>query len=361
MRPYLIEKLVCPNSRLPAMECAALEGSDDIVRGVLFCRDSESAFPIVDSIPILLSDDDTNVDRHRQFLLQMKDDCPSDVQRIIDTSIERLTTRQTSDHGLWNREEMDYFDGLAVSPEKRRQSLQNIRNRPDWNIYIPRETYLLRNLEEPRSVLEVGCGGARTIAWSMRLDGYSFQFVGIDIAFNNLLVAKSANEEGDFMQASALNLPFKDESFDAVLAFGSLHHLPSPVDGLAEAIRCSSVQVGLHEPIDTPKLLAEGSGLRNVAGRIMGDHEHSDHDAEISVEATIQELQNRGCSLMVMKESVSIAKPFMKKACDLIGHNAVRKAAYRLMFFLDDVVVQTLCRISRRFGPRAVIMLARKQ
>ena len=86
--------------------------------------------------------------------------------------------------------------------------------------------------------LEVGCGSgevARYIAERYRSD-----VVGIDVDPEQVEMArKSADGLSNvrFLEADATSLPFADGSFDVVLSFGVLHHIPNWLDALEEIRR----------------------------------------------------------------------------------------------------------------------------
>jgi len=376
MRRRLIEKLRCPNSRNAALDCYAvealrngqsidsayidkLEQDDEIVRGILFERIGKSVYPIWSCVGLTLSDEDTDSPHHSKLLTALRPDVPADLHEIIDSTLARLQQRPETKEGVWNREEMEYYDRKSASEESRRRSVDVIHRRPDWNVYLPREETFLKNLDPESQVLEIGCASGRTMTWASTLGGYKFEVVGIDISWNKLLMAKAASPNGDFFQASALNLPFKDSSFDAALAFGSLHHLPSPLTGLREALRCSKHYFGFHEPIDTPKLFEDDTAAKNLIRRVFENYEHSDHDNEINVDHMVAELRKAKWEIVDSRESVTVVKPLIKPFCDLINNNQWRKLAYRGLFLIDGLVVRTVCRISRRFGPRAIALLAK--
>ncbi len=87
-------------------------------------------------------------------------------------------------------------------------------------------------------MLEVGVGaGTDFINW---LRGGA-QAIGIDLTWNGVqLTRERATLEGMpavVLQADAEHLPFRDESFDVVYAYGVLHHTPDTTRAIAEAHR----------------------------------------------------------------------------------------------------------------------------
>lgn len=86
-------------------------------------------------------------------------------------------------------------------------------------------------------VLDVGCGTGPVI--ELLAKKYPEKhFVGLDITPAMIEVARSKGLSNvEFLVGDAENLPFGDESFDAVLCSNSFHHYPNPGAFLREAHR----------------------------------------------------------------------------------------------------------------------------
>jgi len=83
-------------------------------------------------------------------------------------------------------------------------------------------------------LLDIGCGtGQSRQIYEDRTAGY----VGIDLSFEALSVARRKLSAGDWGQADACQLPFTDGSFDTVAFSSVLHHIPDFGRALAEARR----------------------------------------------------------------------------------------------------------------------------
>lgn len=118
-----------------------------------------------------------------------------------------------------------------------------------WTVNNPFRGLVQKHYEAPRlaklsrarvnSVLEIGCGqgvGAKII--------YSLfapqQYVGIDL---DPRMIKRARQKGSglknatFAEGDASSLEFEDGSFDLVVDFGIIHHIPNWKDALAEVHR----------------------------------------------------------------------------------------------------------------------------
>lgn len=102
----------------------------------------------------------------------------------------------------------------------------NIRYR-DYGLAY--HAWVIRGLMEGANgkILDLGCGTGIISELYNNLD-----IVGIDISPGMLKFHK-----GKFLQASATDIPFPDDSFDFVVCRSLLHHLPDAVAGLKEIKR----------------------------------------------------------------------------------------------------------------------------
>ncbi len=359
-----VNLLSCPNGGGPLQLHACERDGDDVVVGVLANLAAGTAYPIAHSIGLLLADEDTETSRHRSLLAEARPHCPPDFQRAIDATVARLECRPETGEGTWNREEMEYYDRAVATEELRGRMLEDIRTKPLWNIFLPRQRHLIRHIADNvrgKFVLEVGCGNARTVSWIFPPDKYDYRYVGFDISWDRLLVAKAALPTGDFMQASAMNPPFRRGMFHAILGFGVFHHLPSPAEGMRRCLDTVAPNgfIGLHEPIQTPKLLREGSRARRVAEKLLDSYDHSEHDNEIDLPGTLAMLRERHMSVVNMSYSHSPARALLNRVCGLFKSPTGSKRAYQVTIGVDSFLLRTACRVSARFGPRAVSVLAR--
>ncbi len=118
-----------------------------------------------------------------------------------------------------------------------------------WAMNNPLRAYVQRHYEAPRlrrlssgsaaSVLELGCGqgaGARIIYDLFEPERY----VGIDLDPRMIERARSKAStlpNATFLEGDASDLDFPDASFDLVIEFGIIHHIPNWRDALAEVYR----------------------------------------------------------------------------------------------------------------------------
>lgn len=90
---------------------------------------------------------------------------------------------------------------------------------------------------EFNDLLDVGCGtGPMIELLTQELPGKNY--TGLDITPRMIEVAASKNlERTQFIVGDAENMPFDDESFDAVICANSFHHYPNPGAFLGEVAR----------------------------------------------------------------------------------------------------------------------------
>lgn len=100
------------------------------------------------------------------------------------------------------------------------------RRRPDPRIAAP----ILRALGDARSVLNVGAGTGSYEPRDRRV---------VAVEPSRVMLRQRPSEAAPAVRASAMALPFRDETFDATLAILTLHHWPDLSRGLAELRRAA--------------------------------------------------------------------------------------------------------------------------
>ncbi|KAJ3726841.1 S-adenosyl-L-methionine-dependent methyltransferase [Lentinula raphanica] len=93
--------------------------------------------------------------------------------------------------------------------------------------YIER---LGQSLPKGSKVLELGCGAG--LPATQQLVDQGFDVTGVDISSSQLALAKEHVPAAHFMQGDMMAIEFPEQSFDAVMAFYSLFHLPRDEHGL---------------------------------------------------------------------------------------------------------------------------------
>lgn len=130
---------------------------------------------------------------------------------------------------------------------------ENMENTPfwkanDWNClkeWLPK-------LGKDDLLLDLGCGSGRA---SLPFAQNGVKVIGLDISEQMVLRAKRKSEKlgikdyVDYVVGDSENLPFRQNSFDAVLAFGVLHHVPTPqkmLQQMSKVLKSEGIYFG-HE------------------------------------------------------------------------------------------------------------------
>ena len=87
-------------------------------------------------------------------------------------------------------------------------------------------------------VLDVGCGNGRD---SGALDEKGFVVVGLDASKKLLEIARKKYPKVEFVEGNFLELPFQDESFDAIWAHASLLHVENHDQAVQAISECSRI------------------------------------------------------------------------------------------------------------------------
>lgn len=108
----------------------------------------------------------------------------------------------------------------------------------DRDVLITHLAMLIKNImtqNNYKSVLDVGCGTGRLVAY---LNKHKFRAFGCDISNEAVKAAQNRNKNGSIVKASALDLPFKQKSFDMVVAISLIEHLtPSQVNQFIKQVK----------------------------------------------------------------------------------------------------------------------------
>jgi ubiquinone/menaquinone biosynthesis C-methylase UbiE len=111
-----------------------------------------------------------------------------------------------------------------------------------WLAYIDSTLGFLKNYMQvtgDESILNVGCGTGE-LERLLLADHPQLKLVGVDISAEMLAIARSKfldNPQVELINASAIALPFANQSFDLVVTASALHYFDNPVIALGEMNR----------------------------------------------------------------------------------------------------------------------------
>jgi len=100
------------------------------------------------------------------------------------------------------------------------------------------KNYIVKHLslKTNEKILDVGCADGLLLA-RLKDEEKSIDGIGIDISSKMVKEASIKYPNLKFIEASAMELPFENESFDLLIACVSFHHFPNPQQFLKEAYR----------------------------------------------------------------------------------------------------------------------------
>lgn len=95
-------------------------------------------------------------------------------------------------------------------------------------------------LPDGARVLDVGCGGGQLAVTLVRRRP-DVNVTGLDLSADQIGRARrraaAVADRTEFVEGSAMDLPFPDEDFDVVYSVASIKHWPDPAAGLRECVR----------------------------------------------------------------------------------------------------------------------------
>lgn len=382
MYKRILDKIICPNSGTADLKIYGVElnrqnkseknlqeenilPDDDIKSGVIYTPDKKYVYVIHEFIPVLLNDADQDLVHLNSIAATLKNQLPGDLADAFQNTINRIAAQHTSEDGEWNREEMKYYDS-AVDTEKQRETmLKSIRNENLWRIFIPRKESMIKYLEKNckgKWIFEIGCGNARTVSRIFNPAEFGYNYIGTDISFKRLMVAKMAIPGSDFIQASALNIPIKNNFFDAAISFGMLHHLPRPTDAFSEVDKKLKPEgiFTLHEPVYTTRQFTEKQTA--MVRKLFRTYEHSDHDNKINLKETTDTLKKLNYKVLNTVPYNSLFRVVYEAFMNRIYKSwHSHKGLTKTVLTIDNLLLNTVVKLSNKLGPQAIVITSVKQ
>ncbi|MBY0122677.1 class I SAM-dependent methyltransferase [Bacillus sp. S/N-304-OC-R1] len=128
----------------------------------------------------------------------------------------------------WSKEAEKQWDEKSSSWSSKSKEMWENGSRKD---IVP---FFAQFVPEGSSVCDLGCGDG---FGSLKLSDAGYKVTGIDVSEEMIARAKSVNNSDQFIKGDILNLPFPDDSFDAVIAINSLEWTEAPLKVLNEMQR----------------------------------------------------------------------------------------------------------------------------
>jgi SAM-dependent methyltransferase len=247
----------------------------------------------------------------------------------------------------WEKDEMGYWET--------KYSFENPIIKPGYRLF-ERENFLLRwikNNIEGKSLMEIGCYFPFEVIIALNPSKYKYDYVGVDVARDALRTAKKYLPEGAFVRCSAMNLPFKEESFDTILSLGVLHHLPSGTDSinqLSTYLRREGL-FALTEPVKRRTLTSMFNRLRPESD--------SPHESRLNPQQLIHVCMKSGKILHFSKDN-SIVLGLFLLPINFFPVLQESKTYLRFILAIDQLAIKTLGRIGSLFDAGAYFIVWKK-
>jgi len=135
-----------------------------------------------------------------------------------------------------------------------------------------------------RAILDVGCGSSQI------LDGLP-QAVGCDVQLNKLRYKRAPLRS--LIRASVFEIPFRDESFDAVIFSQVIEHLPKDPVIMKEVIRV--VKKGGTIILGTPDYATHWTTIEKLYGLFHPSGYADEHITHYTRKTLIREMEKAGC------------------------------------------------------------------
>ena len=150
--------------------------------------------------------------------------------------------KMSSDKPAMNNSDSKLVENLLAKPDIHEQWAGDFRTAENEQFFEEAFDYIVGVLDPPEgaTILDVGCGSC---AHSVRLARRGFVVQAVDFSESALamaeanLKAKGLDDRIKLRRESLLGLTFPDESFDYVLCWGVLMHIPDVGRALSELMR----------------------------------------------------------------------------------------------------------------------------
>ncbi|HEX9252528.1 MAG TPA: class I SAM-dependent methyltransferase [Ignavibacteriaceae bacterium] len=113
----------------------------------------------------------------------------------------------------------------------------NKRYDENYLVNIEKEIKDIIAVNNYKNVLEAGCGTGR---WISSLDGDDKNIFGLDYSFDMMKIRKRDKLKFNFVNADAVQVPFKNNFFDLIFCVNAIHHFPDKEKFIRECRRTLS-------------------------------------------------------------------------------------------------------------------------
>ena len=229
----LVRRLRCPACapsdfalRLCDFDSEGVRDAAHVINGVLVCDECHAFYTIEDELAELVTPALQDQDARTRFCTRFADALRRNGLAAGDSVANAADTAAVEEQ-LTQRKHFDWY------AQNQTQSYQEYQHTPFWRAADAQTLRRWRPRVKPDSwILDIGCADGRGGFYFTGVPGTTL--IGFDISRKMVANAierahhQGFNAHSSFLVADATRPPFASSTFDIVITFGVLHHLPDP-------------------------------------------------------------------------------------------------------------------------------------
>lgn len=233
MYPDLLPRLLCPVCRSGGLTLTAFSraADDAVLDGIVRCGHCGNWFPIDDGLLDLLTGELAYPDDRAAFFARHR-------EALTVLGLTEALKLPGEEASALQRKQQEHFDWYASNDA---QTYSAYETQPFWVAVDKLIFDAWRQQLRPNAwLLDIGCAQGRSTFKVLDLD---LNVAAFDVSKRLVRQAIDRYRAGryaaraTFFAADATHLPLMDASFDTVLVYGVLHHLPDPAATCHEIAR----------------------------------------------------------------------------------------------------------------------------
>jgi len=357
MSPFnkLLDKLICLECNQDPLAFVRVNRGN----GILHCSHCGNIHLLRDGVFIFLPNKYEIKSPYREFLTRHRDFLREHpvFDRLIKAKIDKLPAKSKA---KWEDEDIQYWDEqYAKEPLVKGVETYQITG----SRLFPREQQLFKILrkrfKKDDFIFEIGSGDARTVRRLFSPITYDYNYIVSDYSLEAMKYLRQLYRgRGNVFCFQCLGdkLPFRDDSLNAIICLGVLHHMPKKETHLAGLIN-KLVPNGLllgYESYEREYQLPHA--IKEFVEGIF-EPAHSHHEERINYR-NANKLFSRFGELINEYHEYSPTRTLMVK----LFSNQIEKSAFvtKLCLALDQFTIQTIGRVWKLFGAGGYFFVFRK-
>jgi len=321
--------------------------------GLILCKSCNEIFYKIHNIFVLLDKELANKKIISDFVTVYKEEITKIYHQYNEN--DRLFCSVVDNNLDWKKSEIEFWDNRKY---KRKVGGSHIKNYNYNRMEVRKKNIssILKSSIKGKVLVEFGGGDGATIFYTLNPSKYQYTYINTDISFNALLLGQDYHPNGIFIQCDATNPPFQKETFDIIVNFGTLHHLPENdkvIENQIDLLK-SGGYLALHEPIDRRgAILSRFNLFRKL------NPEQSDHN-EYIVEKRVLMLFERNGRIINYYVEYSPLRTWLVRLNELtVKFN--NKLMHWIFANIDQIVIKTAGKLTDSFKGSSALILFKKE